>query len=145
MTFNDCDWQKGFLEDLRISGNVSASARSVRKSRASVYRARHGNPEFAAAWQDAFEEAIDRLELEAMRRALEGTEESRFSKGEVIGTVTRYSDNLLMFLLKARRPWLYDRRGLRDGQNDPDETEIEALREDLAERLDRLTSRLAKS
>lgn len=44
------------------------------------------------------------LEMEAFRRAVEGVGEDRFFRGDVVGTVTRYSDRLLMFLLKARRP-----------------------------------------
>ena len=99
---------------------------------------RRNDPDFAAAWQDALEEAVDWLELEALRRAVEGTEENWFSKGEIVGTITRYSDSLLMFLLKARRPWLYDRRVLRSGQNDTDEDSFDALRSALEEKLDRL-------
>ena len=60
------------------------------------------------AWADALEEAADRLEMEAFRRAVEGIGEDRFFKGDVVGRVTRYSDRLLMFLLKARRPDRFD-------------------------------------
>lgn len=106
MTHDDCEWRQAFLDSLRVTGNVSAAARLVGKARASLYRIRRNDPDFAAAWQDALEEAVDWLELEALRCAVEGTEENRFSKGEIVGTITRYSDCLLMFLLKARRPWL---------------------------------------
>ena len=138
MTHDDCEWRQAFLDSLRVTGNVSAAARLVGKARASLYRMRRNDPDFAAAWQDALEEAVDWLELEALRRTVEGTEENRFSKGEVVGTITRYSDSLLMFLLKARRPWLYDRRVLRSGQNDTDEDSFDALRSALEEKLDRL-------
>lgn len=46
--------------------------------------------------------------MEAFRRAVEGIGEDRFFKGDVVGRVTRYSDRLLMFLLKARRPERFD-------------------------------------
>ena len=78
-------WQAAFLVSLRQTGNVSAAAR-------------------AAAWADALEEAADRLEMEAFRRAVEGIGEDRYFRGDVVGSVTRNSDRLLMFLLKARRP-----------------------------------------
>ena len=101
-------WQAKFLAALRTSGNVSHAARHAARSRSAVYGARRGDTAFAADWEDALEEAADRLELEALRRAVEGTVEDRFYQGTVIGSITRYSDNLLMFLLKVRRPWQFD-------------------------------------
>ncbi len=101
---NALHWRFLFLQALRETGNVSAAARTAGKSRAAIYRARKQLPDFAADWADALEEAADWLELEALRRAVDGTEEGRYFRGEMIGTITRYSDSLLMFLLKARRP-----------------------------------------
>ncbi|WP_438997792.1 hypothetical protein [Candidatus Puniceispirillum sp.] len=144
MTHDDCEWRDAFLDSLRVTGNVSAAARLVGRSRASLYRMRRIDPDFASAWQDALEEAVDWLELEALRRAVEGIKEDRFSKGEIVGTITRYSDSLLMFLLKARRPWLYDRRVLRGGQTNTDEDSFDASRAALEEKLDRLANLSAK-
>ncbi len=55
--------------------------------------------------------ATDRLEDEARRRAVEGIEEPLVSAGKLVRDdhgqpiwVRRYSDNLLLGLLKARRP-----------------------------------------
>ena len=144
MTHDDCEWREAFLDSLRVTGNVSAAARLVGRSRASLYRMRRADPDFASAWQDALEEAVDWLELEALRRAVEGIKEDRFSKGEIVGTITRYSDSLLMFLLKARRPWLYDRRVLRGRQTNTDEDSLDASRAALEEKLDRLANLSAK-
>ena len=144
MTHDDCEWREAFLDSLRVTGNVSAAARLVGRSRASLYRMRRADPDFASAWQDALEEAVDWLELEALRRAVEGIKEDRFSKGEIVGTITRYSDSLLMFLLKARRPWLYDRRVLRGRQTTTDEDSLDASRAALEEKLDRLANLSAK-
>jgi hypothetical protein len=47
------------------------------------------------------------LEDEAVRRAYHGVEEPVFYKGVQCGSVTSYSDTLLMFLLKARKPAVY--------------------------------------
>ena len=131
-------WRFLFLQALRETGNVSAAARAAGKSRAAIYRARKQLPDFAADWADALEEAADWLELEALRRAVDGTEEGRYFRGEMIGTITRYSDSLLMFLLKARRPTLYG--GLRQSVSDDkdDGAAMERLRDELEARMARL-------
>ena len=97
-------WRGVFLTALRETGNVSASARRAGTSRSVCYGRRRRDSGFAAAWEDALEEAADRLEMEAFRRAVDGVGEDRFFGGHVVGEVTRYSDALLMFLLRARRP-----------------------------------------
>ena len=55
--------------------------------------------------------AADALEAEARRRAVEGTQEPLVSAGRIVRdddgrpiAVRRYSDNLLLALIKARRP-----------------------------------------
>jgi hypothetical protein len=37
-------------------------------------------------------------------RAVEGVERPVFQRGQQVGTIREYSDRLLMFMLKARRP-----------------------------------------
>ncbi len=73
---------------------------------------REQNAEFAMAFQDAMDEAADMLEAEAWRRALEGVAEPVVKSGmpvfhpttgEAI-TVRRYSDALLMLLLRGSKP-----------------------------------------
>lgn len=58
-------------------------------------------------WAEAADQGTELLEQEAYRRAYHGTLEPVFFKGELCGHVRRYSDNLMMFLLKARKPELY--------------------------------------
>ena len=117
-------WPTRFLAVLRETGNVSAAARQAGTSRSVCYRHRRRHAGFAAAWEDAVEEAADRLEMEAFRRAVDGVEEERFFGGQVIGEVTRYSDSLLMFLLRARRPAIYGPRPETDAvKSAADETE----------------------
>ena len=65
-------WQAAFLVSLRQTGNVSAAARAAGTCRSRCYEARQRDRGFAAAWADALEEAADRLEMEAFRRAVEG-------------------------------------------------------------------------
>ena len=96
--------QARFLAVLRQSSNVAAAARAVGTAPSGWYDMRRRDPAFAAAWAEAIEEATDKLEEEARRRALDGTEEPVFYQGKPVGFVRRYSDRLLTFLLRAYRP-----------------------------------------
>jgi cytochrome P450 len=62
------------------------------------------DPAYAQAFVDAEQVATDALESEARRRATEGTTEPVFYQGQQCGSIRRYSDTLLIFLLKAKRP-----------------------------------------
>jgi hypothetical protein len=68
-----------------------------------VYRWRATDPQFEA-WKLAYERGTDVLEDEAQRRAVDGVQDFRLDRHGVEHPYTRYSDALLMFLLKARRP-----------------------------------------
>lgn len=59
---------------------------------------------FAAAWDQAYSDAAWLLEDEATRRARDGVDEPIFYKDVLIGSQKKYSDTLLMFLLKGNRP-----------------------------------------
>ena len=86
------DWRPTFLRVLADSGNVSCAARAAGVDRTTVYARTRRDPMFAAAWEQAEQEAIDALEVEARRRALAG------------------SDSLLRFLLRSLRPERYSER-----------------------------------
>ncbi len=103
--------QVRFLKALAETGSVATSAALAGTSRTRVYELRKADPDFASAWEDAEEIAADRLEKEARRRAVKGVEEPLVSAGKLVRdengqpiTVRRYSDNLLLALLKAHRP-----------------------------------------
>lgn len=98
-----------FLNILKESGNVSTAAKRAGISRRIAYVWRDGDPLFAAEWDGAIDEYIEKLELEADRRAHDGvTHRLYFDKeGKLIGEIRRYSDRLLMFRLKALRPEMY--------------------------------------
>lgn len=93
-----------FLEALARVGTVTHAAEAAGVSRSQLYRWREQDRAFAEDWEVALERSADVLEDEACRRALLGVETPVFHRGKVAGTVQKYSDNLLMFLLKARRP-----------------------------------------
>lgn len=83
-------WREGFLKALSVSGNVRAACEAAKVNKATVYRWRERSQPFAAAWDSAIDDSIERLEQEAYRRA-----------------VTGGSDVLMIFLLKANRPEKY--------------------------------------
>jgi len=112
------DWRVVFLAHLAKTGNVSAAAAEAGINRDTAYSARDpegkdaaGRAEarvFAAHWKSAIATAVDALELEARRRAVDGVREPvGWYQGESGGHVRRYSDTLLIVLLKAHRPEIY--------------------------------------
>lgn len=103
-------WQKAFLESLRKLGNITLACESAQIDRSTAYRRREADEAFAAAWEDALEESIDRLEAEARRRAEEGTLKPVFYQGDAVGFIKEYSDTLMVLLLKAHRPEKYRER-----------------------------------
>ena len=97
------NWRKKFLENLAETGVVTHSARAAGVSKTAVHISRRRDSKFAQAWDRALDSATDRLENEAVRRAVDGVEEPVYQGGKQVGTITRYSDTLLIFLLKANR------------------------------------------
>lgn len=102
--------QGRFLEALANTVSVTAAIAVANTSRTRVYELWKADPAFASAWQEAEEIATDRLEEEA-RRAIEGIAEPLVNAGKLVRDddgkpvlVRRYSDNLLLVLLKAHRP-----------------------------------------
>lgn len=79
-----------------------------------MYELRSADEEFSAAWDQAVEDGVQYLEDEARRRATEGVKRVKrtYWKGELIDEheETMYSDTLLIFLLKAKRPEVYRER-----------------------------------
>jgi len=59
------------------------------------------DPVYRRAFEHAKREAVDSLEAEARRRAVEGVWKPIFYRGEVCGWETLYSDSLMVSLLKA--------------------------------------------
>lgn len=72
-----------------------------------MYQLRDEDPEFAEAWDDALNEAMDVAEGEIYRRAVRGVVRKVFYKDQEIDQVREYSDTLLIFLAKAHRPEKY--------------------------------------
>ena len=94
-----------FLTVLADTGNVGKAATAIGCGRTTVYAWREEDPVFSAKWDRALKISILGMEDEARRRAVEGVEEPVFDKdGKVSGVKTKYSDTLLIFLMKAHDP-----------------------------------------
>jgi hypothetical protein len=101
------NWKEIFVAALAKSPNVTAACQRAKVSRSWAYAEREANSEFAAAWDEALEMGVDEAQGELHRRAVKGVLEPVFYQGEEVGHIRRYSDTLLMFLLKAHRPEVY--------------------------------------
>lgn len=96
-----------FLETYSMCGNISRAAEIAGICRSSHYNWINDDETYKIYFAEAEQEAIDRLETEARRRALNGVSEPVFHQGMQCGTVQKYSDTLLIFLLKGARPQKY--------------------------------------
>jgi hypothetical protein len=96
-----------FLEEFRQRGNISGTVHAIGIGRMTVYRWREADPAFAEQFQDAIKAATDLLDGEARHRAMGEVPLPVFHQGEVVGHIPRYTDKLLMFLLRARCPEIY--------------------------------------
>ena len=103
------EWRPKFLEQLALTANISQSCRAAGISRRGCYAARETNKRFATLWAAGVEQAADRLEEEAWRRAVEGIERPVWRGGAQVGTTIERSNQLLIFLLRGLRPSRYDR------------------------------------
>lgn len=109
-TLRTAKTREAFLLALEDTANVSKACKRAKLPRRSAYDWRRDDADFAAAWDTAIDRGTDALEDEAVRRATEGTLKPVFYKGEKCGSIREYSDTLLMFMLKARRPEKFKER-----------------------------------
>lgn len=127
---------EAFLEALAECGNVSQAARDVGARRFRLYAMRDSDPAFAKQWEKAAAIGLDALEDQLLLRACEGWEEAVWYRGECCGSVRKYSDTLLLTLLKNRRQASQD-ESERSAGGDPHQESAPAI--DLGERsLDEL-------
>lgn len=138
-----------FLDALIGGETVFDAAKSAGTSPTSVYRWRKNDLDFAEDWDNAFAAGGASLVREAKRRAVHGVEEPVFYLGKQVASVRKYSDTLLIFLIKARDPMYCDRsRALdRDAARAKREAaegdDLPALRKEAAEALARLDKLMA--
>ena len=102
--------KEAFLAAYAEVGNITQAAEIAGIDRNTHYFWMNTDPEYPARFRQAEEQACDRLEAEARRRAVQGVDEPVFYQGEQCGVVRKYSDTLLIFLLKGARPEKYRER-----------------------------------
>ena len=95
-----------FIAMLAEGYTVTHAAERVGLSRRAAYYLRDRDPDFAEAWQAAYDASTELLEQECFQRAM-GREEPVLGKDGEIHYLRKHSDLLLIFLLKARRPKMY--------------------------------------
>lgn len=103
------NWQRSaklirFIACLKQHGNVTKAVKGAAVSRAWVYEKRDADTEFAEAFDHAKAIGLEVLKDEAHRRAFDGVLEPLHYQGEVFDHVRKYSDTLLMFLIKQADP-----------------------------------------
>ena len=102
--------QRAFVASLAASGIVSQAAMSIGKSMEALYKLRNkpGAEGFAAAWDEALERGVQRLEDTALARAIQGVPEWKSDgDGGLITYGTKHNEALVMFFLRNRRPERY--------------------------------------
>lgn len=103
-------WEKAFLSALSEAGVVRYACKAAGVDSTTVYQRRKDDSGFAAAWAQALDDAADLLESEAVRRGRDGIVETVVGKNGEVYENTKYSDTLLIFLLKGARPEKYRER-----------------------------------
>jgi hypothetical protein len=105
--------QAAFLAAYSECGNIKLAGEISKTDRFNHYDWMKIDPTYPERFATAKEMAVETLEAEARRRAVEGVEEPVYgSMGQgagtgQVGTVTKYSDVLLIFLLKGAAPEKY--------------------------------------
>jgi hypothetical protein len=102
--------QKEFLDRIAAGWSITDGAEHAGVTPRTIYVHKTKDAAFAEAMGDALESGSDVLEDEARRRAVDGVTKPVYYQGVECGAVQEYSDSLLQFLLKARRPEKYRER-----------------------------------
>lgn len=100
--------RRAFLRVLAETGRPQVAAQEAGYADTSfLRRLRREDDDFAREWDEAVEAAGDKFEDEAVRRGVEGVREPEYYRGQVVGFKIKYSDQLLMMLLKGAKPKKY--------------------------------------
>ncbi len=101
--------QRAFIAQLAATGIVTSAARHIGASMEALYKLRNkpGAEQFAAAWDQAVDRGVQRLEDTALARAIKGEERLVVSAGKLLGTEVRHNEALTMFFLRNRRAHRY--------------------------------------
>jgi len=103
---------ENFLAVLAETGHVGFAAGEAKIPITTLYRHKRQNKKFREQWDESIDCAVETiLEPEAVRRGVSGWEEPLSYQGRWTGDyVRKYSDTLLIFLLKGAKPEKYRER-----------------------------------
>lgn len=111
MATNATHKKRIFLAELaRNGGRIPAAADVAEVDRGTPHRWAKKSAKFRQQMDDAIARATEVLEQEAIRRAYDGVEEPVYQQCMEVGKIKKYSDTLLIFLLKGRKPEVYKDR-----------------------------------
>lgn len=96
-----------FLDELSQHGVVKYACREAGISKLTFLYNYQTDKEFRRLVDDAFLLGAINLEDEAKIRAVRGVDEPVYFRGELVGTITKFSDFLMAFLLKGNFPYKY--------------------------------------
>jgi hypothetical protein len=99
--------KRAFLVAYSTNGNVVRSCEIAGIVRGTHWTWLGKDPDYREAFEFAKLLAVESLESEAMRRALEGVTRPVYQGGKLVGRERVYSDTLMIFLLKGLMPDRY--------------------------------------
>ncbi len=96
--------QRAFIFALSRCGSVACAAGAVGMGRRSAYELleAEGADSFAAAWDEAMDEGLERVRSDAFQRALGGVFVPVFRRGKLVRVEHRQSDALAIALLNGK-------------------------------------------
>lgn len=114
--------EEKFLELLAAGVSITRACDQINVSRKTMYDRRKKRSKFKEAWDDALEDVrvakLAEAEAELHRRAVKGVPVGSFRHNDKTYPKLRYSDALLLALLKALDPDKYGDKPKEDGDGD---------------------------
>lgn len=96
-------WMEAFLTELAKRGNITEACRKGNVSRGTAKNHRAANATFAAAWEAAEQEALDRVEARGHQMATDGLRKEIYHQGIVVGEEYEVDAGMVRFFLERRR------------------------------------------
>ena len=96
-------WTEEFLRQLEITGLPATAAKRAGTTLKQVEEWRAQSLEFAEDYNACLELNIDELEATARDRAINGWEEPVFYKGTECGSITKFDNGMLRWLIEGNR------------------------------------------
>lgn len=99
-----------FFQHLGRTGSVTLAAARAGLRRSTLYHLRKHHEGFAERWREALDMGVERLQDDAMRRAIEGVDKPVWRAGKQVGSVRHFDPRMVQFLLRAHKPDVYAER-----------------------------------